>query len=155
MSTMSNPALLTSDAALLAAVKSIPDIAKIDTFRGTNYKRWRNRIYDTLDVLNLAGYLTQPQPDAASENYQAWVRANKVCRNAILNTISNELYDVYSLCDQAQEIWASLEKKYIIEDAGAQKYVIANFLDFKMTKDKLVTTQIHDYHLIVNDLKNE
>ena len=48
-----------------------------------------------------------------------------------------------------------MKKKYIIEDVGAQKYVIANFLDFKMTEDKEVTSQIHGFHMLINDLKNE
>ena len=48
-----------------------------------------------------------------------------------------------------------MKKKYIIEDAGAQKYVTANFLSFKMTEDKEVTSQIHGFHMLISDLKNE
>ncbi|ESR55399.1 hypothetical protein CICLE_v10023473mg, partial [Citrus x clementina] len=73
----------------------------------------------------------------------------------ILNTLSNGLYDVYSQHKFAYEIWAQLKKKYIIEDGGAQKYVTANFLGFKMTEDKEVTSQIHGFHMLINDLKNE
>ena len=29
------------------------------------------------------------------------------------------------------------------------------FLDFKMTEDKEVTSQIHGFHMLINDLKNE
>ena len=50
---------------------------------------------------------------------------------------------------------AQLKNKYIIEDAGAQKYVIANFLDFRMMEDKEVTSQLHGFHMLINDLKNE
>ena len=48
-----------------------------------------------------------------------------------------------------------MKEKYIIEDAGAQKYVTANFLGFKMTEDKEVTSQIHRFHMLINDLKNK
>ena len=81
--------------------------------------------------MNLAEFLTEPPPDSDSKNYevllQNWIKANKVCRSTILSTLSNELYAVYSQHKLAYEIWAQLKKKYIIEDAGAQKYAIANF----------------------------
>ena len=46
-------------------------------------------------------------------------------------------------------------KKYILEDAGTQKYPIGNFRNFQMTEDKDVSSQIHDYHLLINDLAIE
>ena len=48
-----------------------------------------------------------------------------------------------------------MNKKYILEDVGAQKYVIRNFKIFQMTEDKDVSSQIHDYHLLINDLAIE
>ena len=73
--------------------------------------------------MNFAEFLTEPPLDSDSENYEALlqnsIKANKVCRSTILNTLSNELYDVYSQHKFAYEIWAQLKKKYIIEDAGA------------------------------------
>ena len=48
-----------------------------------------------------------------------------------------------------------MNKKYILEDVGTQKYVIRNFKNFQMTEDKDVSSQIHDYHLLINDLAIE
>ena len=45
-----------------------------------------------------------------------------------------------------------MNKKYILEDAWAQKYVIENFRNFQMTENRDVSSQIHDYHLLINDL---
>ena len=45
-----------------------------------------------------------------------------------------------------------MNKKYILEDVGTHKYVIGNFRNFQMTEDKDVSSQIHDYHLLINDL---
>ena len=45
-----------------------------------------------------------------------------------------------------------MNKKYILEDAETQKYVIGNFRNFQMTEDRDVSYQIHDYHLLINDL---
>ena len=46
-------------------------------------------------------------------------------------------------------------KKNILEDAGTQKYVIWNFRNFQMTEDRDLSSQIHDYHLLFNDLASE
>ena len=45
-----------------------------------------------------------------------------------------------------------MKKKYILEDARTQKYAIWNFRNFQMTEDRNVSSQIHDYHLLINDL---
>ena len=103
--------------------------------------------------------MTQKQPDDDTENYEQaladWNKANKVCRHTILSTLSNELYDVYCSYKTTHEIWEILNKKYVIEDAGAQKYAIDNFLQFQMPDEKDVSVQIHDYDMLLNDLKNE
>ena len=48
-----------------------------------------------------------------------------------------------------------MTKKYIVEDAGTQKYAILNFRKFQMTEDRDVSSQIHDYHMLINDLVTE
>ena len=48
-----------------------------------------------------------------------------------------------------------MNKKYILEDVGAQKYAIGNFKNFQMMEDRDVSSQIHDYHLLINDLAIE
>ncbi|KAL5754394.1 hypothetical protein ACOSP7_022614 [Xanthoceras sorbifolium] len=85
------------DAALLA-YKSLPDISKIESFNGIYFKRWQEKVTDTLDVLNFAKHLTKSKPKEGSdyaESLEAWNKGNKVCRHTILSTLSNELYDVY------------------------------------------------------------
>ena len=54
-----------------------------------------------------------------------------------------------------KEIWDALTKKYIVEDVGTQKYSIGNFRKFQMTEDRDVSSQIHDYHMLINDLVTE
>ena len=48
-----------------------------------------------------------------------------------------------------------MNKKYILEDVGTHKYAIGNFKIFQMTEDRDVSSQIHDYHLLTNDLAIE
>ena len=42
-----------------------------------------------------------------------------------------------------------------MKNAGTQKYAIGNFKIFQMTEDRDVSSQIHDYHLLINDLAIE
>ena len=39
-----------------------------------------------------------------------------------------------------------------MKDVRTQKYAIGNFRNFQMTEDRDVSSQIHDYHLLINDL---
>ncbi|ONI21195.1 hypothetical protein PRUPE_2G052400 [Prunus persica] len=80
---------------------------------------------------------------------------NKICRHTIVCTLSNELFYIYCSYKTAKEIWENLNKKYVIEDASTQKYAIGNFLQFQMVESKDVSLQIHEYHKLVNKLKNE
>ena len=48
-----------------------------------------------------------------------------------------------------------MNKKYILQDAGTHKYAIGNFRNFQMSEDRVVSSQIHDYHLLINDLAIE
>ena len=48
-----------------------------------------------------------------------------------------------------------MTKKYIVEDVGTQKCAIGNFRKFQMTEDRDVSSQIHDYHMLVNGLVTE
>ena len=81
-----------------------------------------------------------------------WENENKQVRKAILNTLTNELFDVYCQYKVAKEIWDAMTKKYILKAVGTQKYVIGNFGKFQMTKDMDVSSQIHDYHMLIDDL---
>ncbi|XP_031255123.1 uncharacterized protein LOC116113113 [Pistacia vera] len=104
-------------------------------------------------------YLSTEEPKPEVDNFDkkldTWKKGNKEGSHTILSTLSNELYDVYCAYKTVHEIWAILKKKYVVEDAGSQKYAIGNFLDFKMIEEKEVYMQVHDYHLLINDLKNE
>lgn len=122
----------------------IPDVSKIDVFNGSFFKRWQERVFSTFDVMNFADYLTKPKLKEGSKNYDKvvaeWEKGNKFCRHTIWSTLSNELFDIYYTYKTATEIYEILNKKYVTEDAGTQKYAIGNFLKFQMVEDKDVFT---------------
>ncbi|XP_038982179.1 uncharacterized protein LOC120110669 [Phoenix dactylifera] len=146
------------DSAMITA-RSIPDTSKIESFNGMHFKKWQDRVYFVLDMLNFAQYLNKSKPIEGSEDFDSklkeWKHGNKICRHTILSTLSNELFDVYCSYKEAAEIWENLHKKYVLEDAGVQKYAIGNFLHFQMSEDRDASSQIHDFHRLVTALKNE
>ncbi|KAG5226822.1 gag-pol polyprotein [Salix suchowensis] len=120
--------------------KPFPDISKIEVFSGENFRRWQERIFGVLDLHGVAWVLADPKD---AENAEAWTHGNKVCRHSILNTLSNELFDVYCSYKEAREIWGNMVAKYTAEDVGKHKFVI----DIK--------TQINEYHRLLEDMKAE
>ncbi|XP_060182941.1 uncharacterized protein LOC132612882 [Lycium barbarum] len=137
--------------------KYFPDVSKVEVVGGQNFKRWQEHIFSALDMYGVASALTDSKPDESSSSTQQnqWVYANKVCKDTILSTLSNELFDVYCSNKKAKEIWDSLHAKYTAEDATKQKFVIGNFYKWEMTEDKDVKMQINEFHKLVEDLKSE
>ena len=99
--------------------------------------------------------MIDPKPKDGIESLPTWETSNKQVRHVIFSTISNELFDVYCQYKVAKEIWDAMNKKYILEDVRTHKYAIRNFRNFQMTKDRDASSQIHDYHLLINDLAIE
>uniref|UniRef100_A0A803MBG8 Uncharacterized protein n=1 Tax=Chenopodium quinoa TaxID=63459 RepID=A0A803MBG8_CHEQI len=50
-------------------------------------------------------------------------RDNKFVRGHLLNSMKNNIFDLYVNIKSAKEMWESLEKKYGADDAGKKKFV--------------------------------
>lgn len=152
---------------MLTATKYVPNLTNVDPFNGTNFKRWQTKLLLIMDIAKVDHVLTKPKPveppsdatDEQKKEYESsvstWSSADKICKAIILNSLSNELFDIYCLHKHATEIWDALVLKYVVEDAGVKKYAIGNFLNFYMTDEKDVSSQIHGFHLVVAELNNE
>ena len=55
-----------------------------------------------------------------------------------MNGLDDSLYNVYSPIHTTKKLWASLDKKYKTEDAGTKKFVVEQFLEYKMVGNKTV-----------------
>ena len=137
---------------------------KPEKFSGTDFKRWQQKMLFYLTTLHLARYLYEEAPkqkegDAADFQtvaaIDAWKQGDFLCKNYILNGLDNMLYNVYSVKDSAKALWESLDLKYKIEDAGAKKFTIGRFLDYKMQDSKTVMIQVQEIQLIIHDLLAE
>ncbi|KAK4403156.1 hypothetical protein Sango_1056300 [Sesamum angolense] len=85
----------------------------------------------------------------------AWGHEDLLCRNYILNGLSDMLYNMYSSTNTASAFWESLEKKYKTEDVGLKKFIVGKFLEFKMVDFKTVMDQVQKFQTIMHDLHAE
>jgi len=83
---------------------------------------------------------------------EAWKQPDFLCKGYILSALEDDLYNVYSAMTTSKELWDSLEKKYKTEDACLKKFVVAKFLDYKMSDNKTVGSQVQELQLIFHDL---
>ncbi|XP_071719215.1 uncharacterized protein [Rutidosis leptorrhynchoides] len=152
--------------ATVATVATLPNAVvshaeKPEKFTGVDFKRWQQKMLFYLTTLNLARVLTETAPQLVAGDVQivsaveAWKHLDYLCRNYVLNSLENSLYNVYCTIETAKELWESLERKYKTEDAGTKKWVVAKFLDFKMIDSKTIMSQIQELQVIIHDIHAE
>ena len=61
-----------------------------------------------------------------------------------MNALTNSLYNVYIDKKIAKELWESLYRKHKIEDTEAKKFVVGQFLDYKMVYSKTMVSQVQE-----------
>ncbi|XP_075499179.1 uncharacterized protein LOC142537556 [Primulina tabacum] len=86
---------------------------------------------------------------------EAWNHSDFLCRNYVLNGLVDSLYNVFCEKKTAKEMWESLDRKYKTEDAGAKKFLVGRFLDFKMVDSKLVISQFQELQVILQEIHSE
>ena len=138
--------------------------AKPQTFSGQNFKRWREQMMFYLTTLNLSKVLTDEVPklpEGVDHDVQTavaldvWNQSDYLCRNYILNGLSDELYSIYEVLKTAKAVWEALEYKYKTQDAGTKKFIVAKFLDFRMVDNKTIESQVRDLELIYHEINAE
>ena len=72
----------------------------------------------------------------------------------ILSALSNKLFDVYMHITDAKELWEALNAKFGVADAGSELYIMENFHDYKMMKDRSVVEQAHEIQCIAKELEH-
>ena len=55
----------------------------------------------------------------------------------------------------AKELWESLDHKYKSKDVDAKKFLVGQFLNFKMVNSKTVISQVQEFQLIIHGIQAE
>ena len=64
------------------------------------------------------------------------------------------VYNAYRTLETAKALWTALENKYRISEASNKKFLISNFMDFKMVTNKSIIGQVSEILLLINQLKD-
>ena len=132
---------------------------QLDHFDGTNFTRWKGKLFFVLIVLKIAYVLDlnlEPFPEPKEDDSKQ-VKAEKkkrkndevMCRAHILNTLFDRFYDLYNSMESSTEIWNALDYKYKKKKEDTDKFLILKYLEFAMVDSKSVLDQIHDFQVIV------
>ncbi|GJX87986.1 hypothetical protein Tco_0340000 [Tanacetum coccineum] len=133
-----------------AAMKHMAsNFSKLDKFEGVEFRRWQKKMHFLLSSMSVVYVLTTPIPkdggdDATVEQIRKrakWDNDDYVCRDLILNGMSDSLFDIYQNVESSKELWESLEAKYMAEDASSKKFLVSNFTNYKMTDSRPVLEQ--------------
>ncbi|XP_062079740.1 uncharacterized protein LOC133784392 [Humulus lupulus] len=146
------------------------DINKPFRFEGLHFKRWKQKMLFYLTMKKVAFVLTALKPvvpeastdkdnqterEKQQKDLDSWVENDFLCKNFILNGLSDDLYDYYNSDKSAKEIWEALQKKYDTEEAGTKKYVVSRYLKYQMVDDKSVEAQSHEIQKIAHEIISE
>ncbi|XP_060194495.1 uncharacterized protein LOC132623715 [Lycium barbarum] len=107
---------------LLSAVENPKELIKLDSFDGSNFTRWKDKMIFLLTALKIF-YVLDPSlpapPEPTPEDTDATKAERKkreedelLCRGHILNTLTDRLYDLYSNLKSPREIWTALQTAY-------------------------------------------
>ncbi|KAL8103846.1 hypothetical protein AgCh_028150 [Apium graveolens] len=149
-------------ATLVIQIVAAAHAEKPEKFNETNFKRWQQKMHFYLTTLHMDRFLKEEPPLLTAEsNMQAvyaadaWKHSDYICRNYVLNCLSDSLYNVYSAKPTAKVLWESLDHKYKTEDVGAKKWIVGRFLDYKMADSKTVVSQVQELQVIIHDIHAE
>ena len=125
--------------------------AKLDKFEGQDFRRWQKKMHFLLTTLKVVYVLSTPMPEEIeNETIEQtrqrckWENDDYICRGHILNGMSDSLFDVYQSVESAKELWDSLESKYMAEDASSKKFLVSNFMNYKMVDSRPVMEQYNE-----------
>ncbi|XP_047263819.1 uncharacterized protein LOC124896308 [Capsicum annuum] len=143
---------------------SLPN-PNFEIFDGKDFPRWHGKMEFFLKRLKLAYVLEEPCPNAPGsevasdeatlikEQIAKWQYDDYLCKNYILGGMSNKYYDQYYVkCKYAKEIWDTLQAIYLAEEASFKKFLVSNYMEFKMVDDRSITEQVQEFQLIANKI---
>ena len=144
----------------MAQVSVMPIVVSISTsprekpkkFNKLNFKRWKHKMLFYLITLNLARFLTENVLKVKEDEHDiqvisvvdSWKHYDFLCKNYVMNALTNSLYNVYSNKLTTNELWESLYRKYKIEYPTAKKFVVGCFHNYKLVDSKIVVSQVQE-----------
>ena len=125
--------------------------SKLDKFQGIDFRRWQKKMHFLLTTLKVVYVLSTPMPEIMENETleqmrkrSKWENDDYICRGHILNGMSDSLFDIYQTVESAKLLWNDLESKYIAEDASSKKFLVSDFINYKMVDSRPVMEQYNE-----------
>ncbi|KAL0367431.1 UNVERIFIED_CONTAM: hypothetical protein Sradi_3633200 [Sesamum radiatum] len=157
--------------------RTLPDFSKLEPLDGMNFKCWSQKLLIFFEQLDVDYVLFTYPPEIPHQTSDASIaimtasqngtdrpnvdlkvkyeKDNKTVKGHLLNHMNNTLFDLFINQKSAKEIWNTLETRYRGDDAGRKKYVVGKWLQFRMTNDKQIIDQVHEYENLVANVLSE
>ena len=102
-----------------------------------------------LTTLNFVRFFTEEAPKLKHDErdiqvinvVDAWKHSDFLCRNYVVNVLTDSLYIMYTYKKRIKELWESLDHKYKTKDAKAKEFIVGRFLNYKIVDSKTVVSQ--------------
>ncbi|KAD7478579.1 hypothetical protein E3N88_01715 [Mikania micrantha] len=139
----------------MASGESVRDMAskfaKLEKFNGQDFRRWKKKMHFLLTTLKVVYVLSTPCPEIVEDETLEqtrrrlkWENDDYICRGHILNGMSDALFDVHQYDESARQLWDALESKYMAEDTSSKKFLVSNFMNYKMSDSRPVMEQYNE-----------
>ena len=147
---------------MVAPEMPIVHAEKPEKFNGTNFKLWQQKMLFYLTMMHLERFLKKEPLLLTSESNPQTVYAvnalkhtDYICRNYILNGLTDSLYNMYYTKPTAKLLREFLDHKYKTENARARKWIVGRLLDYKMVDSKTVVIQVQELQVIIHEIHAE
>ncbi|KAD5317897.1 hypothetical protein E3N88_17843 [Mikania micrantha] len=104
-----------------------------------------------LTTLKVVYVLSTPIPEILEDGNleqirkrSKWLNDNYICLGHILNGMCDGLFDIYQNVETAKVLWDTLEAKYMAEDSSSKKFLVSNFINYKMIDSRSVMEQYNE-----------
>ncbi|XP_042009108.1 uncharacterized protein LOC121757662 [Salvia splendens] len=131
--------------------EAMKGFVKLDKFADQDFRRWQKKMHFMLTGVKVVYVLSTPMPEAVdnetleqTRRRMKWENDDYICRGHILNGMSDSLFDIYQNVESAKELWDSLEAKYMAEDASSKKFLVGNFINYRMVDLRPVMEQYNE-----------
>ena len=141
-----------------------PEVFKLDCFDGTNFTRWKDKLFFLLTELGVAYLLSRNLStivEPSDKDDEETIATRKKCkedkvlyRGYILNSLSDRLYNLFHTINSPQEICSALQKKYTSVKQGTDRFLDMKFFEFKIFDNKYVMEQVDELLVLVSRLKD-
>nr|XP_045088966.1 uncharacterized protein LOC123493341 [Aegilops tauschii subsp. strangulata] len=124
-------------------------------FEGIHYKRWR--LIAVLWFQTMSCYdatLGKSEGDYDAQQEQAFQKMDTLFKAFLLSVLVENIVDAYASIDNGKNMWDALEARFGVSDAGTELYIMEQFYDYMMTKERSVVEQAHEIQSFARELEH-